>query len=621
MKVVGRSPVVNTHSSPKLVKGDRPSGIVYSTPSPARSRLSLSRVSPGRYSSDRDPPVPRKTESRDPPISSMSKDEMTASTERLCDYDTNATALYEMLESSNWVAARDRCKTHPEEVRTWIVRKDKSLKVRWKLLPLHAAIIFQAPTFLISTILGKYASAASRQDDQGMLPLHLAFRHKQDDEDLLELLLVQNPKAVMTRDRRDRVPLEHGREVQFTAKMMRLYADATVAASRALQNNRESPRSSPRNSPTRNSPRNQALASQKMHGLMGDATKVAADYEKKLAAVKKDFIAKMSQQKRLYEERITTIREHNEVNARQMELMASDERQALVEKHASELEEVRELLHTQVAGDREQVKRLRREVETLQLMLEESKLEQERSSFQHNRMRSTYDEIREHLELLSHDQLRIRNLSLQLHDDQESQRLNRQQMVENLAKQLHMDVDSDRRRTEELLSVSDSIRNRITDLLENPAISNEANEEQKNTASKNVDSARGAFFGEDSPRTSSKSPPATKEGSHRGQRSMKPIVVSGENVEFRQEDDKDQVISRVERERHDDTYPEYSRDDTLRAGYKQPIKVQATEYYAEVPTSPKTQTTGQQTSRSKGYSEDLRVLGDEISAITETSVF
>ena len=154
--------------------------------------------------------------------------------EHVCDYDTSATVLYELLESSSWERARARCRSHPEETRTWIVRKDKSLAVRWKLLPLHAAIIFQSPNYLVSAILEQYPAATHRKDDQDMLPLHLAFRHKHEDEDLLEILLVKFPKAVLLKDRRERVPLEHAREAKFSAKLMRLYADSVTAASRLV---------------------------------------------------------------------------------------------------------------------------------------------------------------------------------------------------------------------------------------------------------------------------------------------------------------------------------------------------------------------------------------------------
>jgi hypothetical protein len=195
--------------------------------------------SPGRNittkmaSASRPPSSPRTnlTKSRNPVPTAVS----IASIELICDYDKDATPLYSLLETSKWDMAIERCNTNPNEVKTWIVRHDKSSPsvIRWKLLPLHAAVMFLSPISVVTALLDKYPVAASKCDDQGMLPLHLAFRHKKADEPLLELLLLQYPKAVHATDRRDRVPLEHGREGVFSAKLMRLYADSAVFSANA----------------------------------------------------------------------------------------------------------------------------------------------------------------------------------------------------------------------------------------------------------------------------------------------------------------------------------------------------------------------------------------------------
>lgn len=166
----------------------------------------------------------------EPQARSQSPDERASGNSRLsaddlvCDYDRNVTTLYELLESSQWEQARLRCRTHPDEVQTWIVRRDAT-STRWKLLPLHAAVIFQAPAPVIESLLQEYPVAAGKRDDQGMLPLHLAFRHKQE-ESMLELLLVNFPQAVMMRDRRDRLPVDHAGDTHFSAYLLQKYAEA-----------------------------------------------------------------------------------------------------------------------------------------------------------------------------------------------------------------------------------------------------------------------------------------------------------------------------------------------------------------------------------------------------------
>lgn len=143
--------------------------------------------------------------------------------EMICDYDLSVTELYEMLEASQWNSVCSRCQTHPEEVQTWVVRRNADGEIRWKLLPLHAAVIFKAPLALIEDLLTVYPNGAAQQDDQGLLPLHLAFRHS-SDEVVIERLLRQYPQGVMVKDERERRPLEHGKEIQVSAKLMGVYA-------------------------------------------------------------------------------------------------------------------------------------------------------------------------------------------------------------------------------------------------------------------------------------------------------------------------------------------------------------------------------------------------------------
>ena len=239
---------------------------------------------------------------------------MTGGDELVCDYDSSATVLYELLESSKWDEARRRCQSHPLETRTWIVRRDKSHKVRWKLLPLHAAIIFQSPNAVVSALLERYPHAASCPDDQGMLPLHLAFRHKQDDEDLLELLLVQYPKAVLLKDKRQRVPLEHGRESKFSAKLVWLYADATVIGTGANNNS--------------NKDEDQGTARTSLN------TSLRADIEKEL---RREHEKELRQMRQEYETKIQTLEEKNAYETQHIKVVVDDERQTLVERHADEL--------------------------------------------------------------------------------------------------------------------------------------------------------------------------------------------------------------------------------------------------------------------------------------------
>ena len=138
-----------------------------------------------------------------------------------CDYDTNPTVLYQAIEAKQWDYAislftkRGANKFNDEEddeedaSATWVVRKESNGKLRWRLLPLHAAVIFGSPLKLVELLLADYPLAAQCKDDRGMLPLHLAFR-KQASWDVIDELLTTYPMAVFVSDRKGRIPLKCG---------------------------------------------------------------------------------------------------------------------------------------------------------------------------------------------------------------------------------------------------------------------------------------------------------------------------------------------------------------------------------------------------------------------------
>jgi len=121
-----------------------------------------------------------------------------------CDYDKNPTTLFLDLQRKEW----DKAATNTSDIqaRTWVSRKEKHGKLRWRLLPLHAAIIFKAPEKVVENLLASYPKGAQSKDDQGMLPLHLAFRHG-SSEATVNLLLVAFPQSVEIKDRKGRIPL------------------------------------------------------------------------------------------------------------------------------------------------------------------------------------------------------------------------------------------------------------------------------------------------------------------------------------------------------------------------------------------------------------------------------
>jgi len=418
---------------------------------PTRSRYLSSYNSPGQRRSQVHSPAP---EARG---QSTSRERATQHTreappqddagESLCDYDTSATVLYELLESSCWEKARSRCRSHPAEVRTWIVRKDKSLRVRWKLLPLHAAIIFQSPNFVVSALLEKYPGAASRKDDQGMLPLHLAFRHKHEDEDLLELLLVQYPKAVMIKDRRDRVPLEHGRECKYSAKLMRMYADATVAGSRALSMGKGD-----------DTYMNSLSSSQR--------TRLEAENDARMASLRAQYETEIKTLKVVDEDRLKTLREHHAVTIKQMQNAADDVQQDMLEKHNEEMDELRRLLSGLADKDKKEIEEMEQEIIRLRANVDDVGLETARASSQYQRMFEYTKELREVMESICENHAMMEEMVAQQQDELDSASSMRKQLVQTLLRQEDNEGENDRLRGTKLRELAKSTREAIEKALE-----------------------------------------------------------------------------------------------------------------------------------------------------------
>ena len=449
-------------ASPRTSNNSRHSTPVPLRQSPGRPRLSVSTISK----------MSAKDERRD---DLTSHDEG----ETVCDYDTNATVLYELLESSTWERARARCRSHPEEVRTWIIRKDKSLSVRWKLLPLHAAIIFQSPNFLVSALIDQYPAAVSKKDDQGMLPLHLAFRHKQEDEDLLELLLVKFPKAVMIKDRRDRVPLEHGRESKFSAKAMRLYADAVTAASRqskssigpttpstmqtslsAVATERAALTKEHRNEIAALTMKHETQL-RKVKSISGEQMHLIEEKARKqIEQIREDYESQMRDMKDAQERRLASMRQSHQSNLSHVEQAAEDEKKDLIERHTKEINELRILVDDKVNQDREVAYMLEKEIAHLQVALQERRNESEQTTKWYNELEAENKELRDVLAQVQSEQVTLHEMLLHQNEDSKANQTIRDQLVQNLLRQ-----DENDRNAVVLLEVSDKIRRKVTTTL------------------------------------------------------------------------------------------------------------------------------------------------------------
>lgn len=160
---------------------------------------------------------------------------------RECDFDTNPTELYSYLMNGEWEeksssknkddsggkdgkakgkggSGRDISKVlTTADAATWVSRREPrteengSGELRWRMLPLHASILFQAPDSIIAAILKAHPEAARGADDSGMLPVHVALA-KRCSETVLNALLRAYPQSMTARDGRGNLPIDVARK-------------------------------------------------------------------------------------------------------------------------------------------------------------------------------------------------------------------------------------------------------------------------------------------------------------------------------------------------------------------------------------------------------------------------
>ena len=131
-----------------------------------------------------------------------------------CDYDTNPTDLFQALEAREFDYAFEMYEqtnqAFTKDCKTWVIAKgvQKGSALRFRALPLHAAIVFDAPDELIIKILRAYPKATRGRDVKGRLPIHLAFEHQTSDQ-VIALIIDAFPKGFFAKDKKEMTPLDH----------------------------------------------------------------------------------------------------------------------------------------------------------------------------------------------------------------------------------------------------------------------------------------------------------------------------------------------------------------------------------------------------------------------------
>jgi len=142
-----------------------------------------------------------------------------------CDFDKNPSRLIKRIVAHKWNDAIDLLAEDEEPTdenaasasdakkksmcATWAVRYEENEDIRWRVLPIHAALIHGAPLQLIKDLIHFHPKATTCADDQGNLPIHLAFRYSAI-EAIFNLVVETNPGGLKIKNGKGRTPLQCG---------------------------------------------------------------------------------------------------------------------------------------------------------------------------------------------------------------------------------------------------------------------------------------------------------------------------------------------------------------------------------------------------------------------------
>jgi hypothetical protein len=343
------------------------------------------------------------SEQRDVSENFVSADEL------ICSYDHDPTHLYTLLEASNWKMASIRCRTHPNEVRTWVIRRDgETNAIRWALLPIHSAVIFQSPSSLVEEILQAYPCGISRRDDQGMMPLHLAFRHKSTDENLLVTLLKQYPNAITSTDIRGRTPLDLGRGIAYSVNLVQAYADCCVKLS------------------------TQSQAEDAAKSFF-NATK---EYETSLLTVKSDYATQIQRLNDHFEKRIHFLEAAHRAELQKIKDNANIEKAKLLKLHQEDIKCLHEVAASTHDNEKcTQQEELRREIEKLEAEVKSLQKSNKALQASLDLKQAAFSEAELQVSAIKNDQVKLKSCIVQQQEELEAANAMRVQLLRTLLQQ------------------------------------------------------------------------------------------------------------------------------------------------------------------------------------------
>jgi ankyrin repeat protein len=126
------------------------------------------------------------------------------------DKGSNPLTLPLCIEQRNWTEASNLLKRSPQEAKTLYAGTNN-------ILPLHAAIAFGAPYYLIEELVSIHPDALRKADHEGKLPIHYAaiFSSKSEQRQVMSCMLKHNPESMWVKDAFERTAIELARNVEL----------------------------------------------------------------------------------------------------------------------------------------------------------------------------------------------------------------------------------------------------------------------------------------------------------------------------------------------------------------------------------------------------------------------
>lgn len=116
-------------------------------------------------------------------------------------------SFYEMIKKAEWENVLAHLERFPDSCHKWFIKLNGEDKILWRVLPLHAAVIYGAPESVVRELLLVYRDGAKCQDDAGLLPLHFAL-NVGSSVGVVTLLILAFRESVFVRDNKGMLPMD-----------------------------------------------------------------------------------------------------------------------------------------------------------------------------------------------------------------------------------------------------------------------------------------------------------------------------------------------------------------------------------------------------------------------------